>query len=804
VITGSQRETEPEIKKTSMNSVNNAFFHLNRSAFLGLLLGITAYGWIDTANAQLVFTASNDCYIYAGGPKANDPYGIIDPDSLKTRKSVSSDEFTRETYIKFHIGQLDTTYISAQVKLYGQVIETKRTQIYSTDTAWLEETLTGNTRPPGVYIGDLVLAAGTGYYAWDVTDYINQAVSEGRENVAFVLKDVGGAVSTRDTKWHSKENSSGNQPLLELVEGPVEFHRTGAYYIDFVSGDDGNTAATPATAWKSLDKINTTTFEPGDSILLRAGGIWQGQFRFKGSGSAGKPILIGSYGNGDNPRIEGMGLVQNTMQLTNQKYIEVQDLSLTNYGETVDFRRALYVQAEDMGVVRHLIFRRLEISDVNGSMDGETSKNNGGIFFEITGSGTPTYFDTLLVEDCYIHDVDRTGISNRSSWSERTFTTDGNWTPSTNMIFRNNTFERTGANALIVRVAYRPLMEYNLFNNCSIKGSGNASFSFNTNYALWQHNEACFTRFNTDDEDAGGFDSDYNSKYTTIQYNYSHDNGYGAILVTGGPGSNFNDGTVIRYNVMVNNADHVIRTSGTATNTTIYNNTIYSRASLTNIDLIRHKSWEGYSSNTRYYNNIFQVMGAGASVDLGSSTGNVFDYNVFYGTAIANEPTDAHKIILDPLFDGPDQPGSGIDSLTGFRLRSLSPAINSGMIVTGAPSKDFEGNPVPSGGITDRGAFEFTGPDGISGPEKNQLLRVYPVPADKNVTITADGLPSPDIKISLYSIGNVLVFEDEISISGRNLNTTLPVGNLGLKPGTYLLRIMSGEQFYLHKLIIIQ
>lgn len=769
-----------------------------------LLQFLMISGFSITMNAQTFLPASDDCYVYAGGPKAAEPYGIIDPDSLKTRKSVSSDQFTRETYVKFQVGTLDTTYISAKVKLYGQVAEVKKVQIYYTDTAWQEESLTGNTRPPGTYIGDLLLTAGEGYYSWDVTNYINQALSEGRSSIAFVFKDVAGAVSTLDTKWHSKENDSGNQPLLELIEGQPSIHRTGSYYIDFSGGNDDNSAASPDQAWKSLGKVNTTTFEPGDSILLKAGEIWEGQLKFNGSGAAGRPILVGKYSDGENPKIEGRGLFENTFQLTNQKYIEIQDLQITNYGNTIAFRRGMYVQAEDMGVVRHIILRRLEISDVNGSMEGEISKNNGGIFFDITGSGTPTYFDTLVVEDCYIHDVDRTGISNRSSWDSRTFTTDGDWTPSTNMIFRNNSIERTGANGLIVRVAYKPLIEYNLFNNCATKGSGNASFSFNTNYALWQYNEACFTKYNSGDEDAGGFDSDYNSKYTTIQYNYSHDNGYGAILLTGGPGSNFNDGTVIRYNVMADNADHVIRTSGTATNSTIYNNSIYSKAALSNIDLIRHKSWEGYSANTKYYNNIFQVMGTGANVDLGSSTGNVFDYNIFFGPNISNVPADAHKITLDPQYDSPMAPGSSIDSLTGFRLKGTSPAVNSGTTVPGSPIFDFEGNTVPTNAIVDRGAFEYIGTNGITEITFNQDIKVYPNPASTYITIEAENVKCAVLNISLITLDNKLVLYHECNISGNSLKTTLLLGKEVFTPGVYILKLNSGMRTVQNTLLFIR
>lgn len=81
-------------------------------------------------------------------------------------------------------------------------------------------------------------------------------------------------------------------------------------------------------------------------------------------------------------------------------------------------------------------------------------------------------------------------------------------------------FERAGGNALIVRVAQDPLIEYNYFNQNGIKCSGNAAFNYNTDGAVWQYNESCFTKKNVGDADAGGLDSDFRSKNTIIQYNY--------------------------------------------------------------------------------------------------------------------------------------------------------------------------------------------------------------------------------------------------------------------------------------------
>ena len=752
---------------------------------------------LPSLNAQIVKTPTDDSYIYAAGPKAAQAYGLLNKDTLKTRKSVSSEEFTRETYVMFNIGHFDTTFSSVKVKLYGTVAAAKRTQIFYSDTTWKEDSLTGNNRPSGTYISDIELTPGTGYYSWDVTNYINQAVSEGRERVSFVFKDVAGSLSTLDTPWHSKENPSGNAPRIELTAGPVPFHRNGAYYIDNVAGNDTNNADSPGTAWKTLDRVNTEYFGPGDSVLFKCDGTWNGQLLVKGSGSPGKPIIIGSYDSGNRPLINGGGLVTNTVQFNGQHNIEIQDLHLTNLGTTVDFRRALYYLAEDLGAIEHVYIRRMEISDVNGSITNDVSKNNGGIFIEIAGSAKPTYFDTLVVEDCYIHDVDRTGLSNNSTWAERTLTHDSTWVPSKHVIFRRNTLEAIGGNALIIRVADAPLIEYNLITTCATKLTGNASFSFDTDGAVWQYNEACFTKLNAGDEDAGGFDSDYKSKNTILQYNYSHDNDYGGVLVTGGPASSggFNDGTIVRYNLFVNNRNHQIRTSGSATNTTFYNNTVYNRPTMTGIVVVWHKSWELSSTNTKYYNNIFDATGLGCSVDMGGSGGNVFDYNIFYGTHIENAPSDLHVITLNPMFVAPDSAGVATDTIKGYRLKSTSSALNNGMVIAGFTGKDIEGNQVPYYSIPDRGAFEYTGSIGIRALPASSRVLVYPIPAHDILRIEVKEIPAFPVSLRLYSLEGKLLYDNDVASAGSSLNTSISLKELDLPTGYYLLKILFGKEF---------
>jgi hypothetical protein len=502
-------------------------------------------------------------------------------------------------------------------------------------------------------------------------------------------------------------------------------------FVDDISGNDSNKGTSPSTAWKSLKKLNTITFMPGDSILFRRGGKWKGNFVPKGSGKEGMPVVFDAFGNGTLPEIDAAGVIASneeasyTIRLFNQEYIEFRNLKIKNYNPfevplpvksegnsayAYSQKTGIYVEAKDAGTLKHIWFVGLELCDINGSMD---TKDNGGILMEITWHNNeslrkPTRFEDVYLMGCYIHDVDRTGFSNTSVWWDRSLRSrwgeslgngkTDNWFPSKKIIVRNNKFERTGANALIVRVAESPLVEYNFFNQCALKGNGNASFPFNCDNALFQYNEACYTVYNTEadswdgkkDVDAGGFDSDWNCKNTVIQYNYSHHNGFGGILfcLSGGK-VNFNDGTVIRYNIFEDNKNHVIRGSGPTTNTRVYNNLIYSGPENDSVIFIYHKSWGGYSDSTLYQNNIFVSKGQGIYFDLGKSTRNYFHANLFSGI-MKDKPPDLEEIIGDPLFT--DEKGvSGRNPWLRFTLQETSPAIDRGIPLPDHPEFDRQG-----------------------------------------------------------------------------------------------------------------
>ena len=73
------------------------------------------------------------------------------------------------------------------------------------------------------------------------------------------------------------------------------------YYVDSTAGSDTASGTSESQAWKSLDRVNSTVFQPGDRILMKSGSVFVGHLYPSGSGSAEAPIVIDSYGEGAKP-----------------------------------------------------------------------------------------------------------------------------------------------------------------------------------------------------------------------------------------------------------------------------------------------------------------------------------------------------------------------------------------------------------------------------------------------------------------------------------------------------------------------
>lgn len=480
------------------------------------------------------------------------------------------------------------------------------------------------------------------------------------------------------------------------------------YYVDAQAGSDGNSGQSAATAWQSLERVNTANFLPDDEILLKAGSSWTGHLSPHGSGAAGHPIRIGRYGTGERPRIDGGGLTGTAVvYLQNQQYWEIADLDITNPAKDAGDRRGVLVSASQPGVWEHIWLLRLSIHDIKGIVGQSIeAKRTAGIGIEATGKEA-SRFDDVRIEGCSISTVDNTGLYTSASekaypgtdaWKKRCFT---------HVLIRGNVIHHIAKNAMIVRFLQGGIVERNLCYETALKLTGNTMFTSSCDGTIFQYNEGCFNR--SPDYDGSMYDADLESPNTVWQYSYSHDNAHGLFWTC----TVQDDANVVcRYNVSRNDKGVIFCINYPNTSVFCYNNTVYCGPD-TSPTIISERHRGGPGPRTYYFfNNVIYNESSRTRYEFhAEGYRRVIDHNVFYGQHPMSEPDDEHKITADPLFVSlqvpPGSPGQGLDAVMGLRLRASSPCIGSALTGYADGGLDYAGTALPPGGRRDRGAFFY-------------------------------------------------------------------------------------------------
>ena len=142
--------------------------------------------------------------------------------------------------------------------------------------------------------------------------------------------------------------------IFILVSGSISAQNL-TYYVDSNDGDDSGSGLATGYAWKTFTNVNSKTFKAGDQILLKSGSVFTGQFKPKGSGTVGNPIIVDMYGGAIKPIINGGGVTgQGTIYLVNQAYIEISNLEITNSAAASGDRRGVNIANSNGGVLRHI------------------------------------------------------------------------------------------------------------------------------------------------------------------------------------------------------------------------------------------------------------------------------------------------------------------------------------------------------------------------------------------------------------------------------------------------------------------
>jgi Right handed beta helix region len=349
------------------------------------------------------------------------------------------------------------------------------------------------------------------------------------------------------------------------------------YYISS-KGNDNNNGLTKQTAWKSLKKVNSQSFKPGDNILIEANAVFKGTIIIASSGTIQQPIIFSSYGKGktiidaaDQDGIKGF----------NVSNVHVNNLIVKGSGVTSNKGNGIHFYSGDtLNNPGNIIIDKCDVSGFH----------NKGIAVGCGEKDNIKGYRNVRITNCTATENGQAGIASYGSYTSfqnRNFYV-GYCKAYNNRGIPGKTENHSG-NGIVMGEVDSLLVEHceafeNGADNSSEAGGPVGIWVWMCRNAIIQHcvshhNHAGLTK------DGGGFDIDGGASNCIIQYNYSYNNeGAGYLLAEYGALFPFTN-NIIRFNISENDgrknnyggigiwgADSNYK----VTNSYIYNNTIYS------------------------------------------------------------------------------------------------------------------------------------------------------------------------------------------------------------------------------------
>ena len=456
----------------------------------------------------------------------------------------------------------------------------------------------------------------------------------------------------------------GDVPIAGTSFTPLTL---GATYHVSPNGDDSN-PGTIDQPWKTISKVNTASFSPGDKILFKRGETWltNETLTIRSSGTSGNPIIFDAYGTGPAPKI--INSAANAVGI---------------YADHVTFQN-FYVSSDPSTGGNAIVAKaHHDITIQNCEVAGARWY---GIF--ISGYGDAVYNIKLIGNT--VHDSVGSGIIIQQSTDKTN--------PPRNVVITGNTTYSNGTHVHADHGMYINASGGLVAENVSYDNSGAGIKNQSSSNMIWERNLLYAT---TQGAQNYGFFVDKNTSFLK------------------------NENNIFRNNVIYGNQIGIYINNGVNGPNVYYHNTVINNSNST-------KTWgfsleaDIGSANQVFQNNIFlqdtRVVGDVSGVAIyyldtaAEAANNTFDYNDVYinsadnyyavvagaktwaqWRALAGSP-DAHSLNVDPLF---------VARYTNLRLQPNSPILDAGYDLGNLVADDFDGIARPQGTGFDMGAFEL-------------------------------------------------------------------------------------------------
>jgi hypothetical protein len=511
------------------------------------------------------------------------------------------------------------------------------------------------------------------------------------------------------------------------------------------SGDDGNPGSL-AQPWKTIAKINSTKFAPGDRVLFEGGQIFKGNAAFtaEDAGTAWRPVVVGSFGQGRATIEAGNGVA---ISVENAGGFVIRDLIARGADRTKNKSSGIHVVNR---LPRDARLQHLRIDNVEAADFGYAGIMVQGDASDKTQSG----YDDVRITRCIARGNAYYGIYVTGVWDTQPTT----YAHTNVYVGYCRAYDNPGdpaflenhsGSGILIDYIDGGVMEWCVaYNNgylCDSKKGGPVGlWTHASNNILIQYNESYNNRTGKS-VDGGGFDFDGGVSNSILQYNYSHDNdgaGYLLYVYRGAPYTFRNN--VCRYNVSANDGrkNHYggiwLGNDGSGVrDLEIYNNTILvsPQAGATPKALFVRDT-----VNVRFRNNLVVSTGGVPLVEVPKDQpGLLFQGNNYWATdgrlqikwvgktyesldawraATGQETVDGLPtgLSVDPRIS---ELGQGVTlgdalllpTLRSYRLLPDSPLIDAGLDLPklfglSVGANDLWRTPIPQGRSTDIGAHE--------------------------------------------------------------------------------------------------
>ena len=350
--------------------------------------------------------------------------------------------------------------------------------------------------------------------------------------------------------------------------------RISTYYVSS-NGNNKDDGRSPATAWRTIDKINDLKLNPGDSVLFEAEKVFTGNLQFDryDLGTSEKPITICSYGKGRAVINAGN---ETGIQITNAQGFHITNLNIQGSGASLN---------DGSGIsVTNNLYGNIKLDHIQ--VDSTNATGFGYYGIAINGGKNKSGFRNVSISSCNVFANGDAGLYIKGEYDYKSLTYAHKNVSIKNVKAYDNpgrpkSKQNTGSGIVLSDTEDGLIEGCTAYNNgalCHSEIGGPVGiWAWDSKNVVIQKNES-FNNKTGSTKDGGGFDLDGGMVNSILQNNYSHDNDGPGLFLAQFSYARQHTGNIVRYNISYNdgrkNRYAGIEVWGRCENASIYNNTV--------------------------------------------------------------------------------------------------------------------------------------------------------------------------------------------------------------------------------------